>query len=101
MAGQLLKSPELVDTIEYGLGAVHQPAAHLLQVAKDCDVAVALDPGRWHTDHDHLWVSSDELPINSKTYRKKKQAGSLVRIHGLKSQMQGRPSFLGSQQSFT
>lgn len=40
MAGQLLKGPELVYTVEYGLGAVDQPTAHLLQVAQNGDIAV-------------------------------------------------------------
>lgn len=40
MTGQLLKGPELVDTVEYGLGPVDQPTAHLLQVAQHSDVTV-------------------------------------------------------------
>lgn len=40
MARQLLKGPELVDTVEYGLRPVDQPAAHLLQVAQHSDVTI-------------------------------------------------------------
>lgn len=40
MAGQLLKGPELIDAVEYGLGAVDQPTAHLLQVAQHGDVTI-------------------------------------------------------------
>lgn len=40
MAGQLLKGPELVDTVKYGLGTVDQPTAHLLQVAQHSDVTI-------------------------------------------------------------
>lgn len=40
MTSQLLKGPELVDTVEYGLGPVDQPTAHLLEVAQHSDVTV-------------------------------------------------------------
>lgn len=40
VTGQLLKCPELVDTVEYGLGSVYQPTAHLLQVPQNRDVTV-------------------------------------------------------------
>lgn len=40
MAGQLLEGPELVDTVEYGLGSVDQPTAHLFQVTQHSDVTV-------------------------------------------------------------
>ena len=52
--GQLLEGPELVDTVEDGLGTVHQPAAHLLQVPQDSDVTVRLHPRRGHAHHRHL-----------------------------------------------
>lgn len=67
MTSKFLKRPELVDTVEDGLGTIHQSTAHLLQVAKDCDIAVTLDPRCWYTHNHHLWVSSNELPIYPET----------------------------------
>uniref|UniRef100_A0ACB8ESR1 Uncharacterized protein n=1 Tax=Sphaerodactylus townsendi TaxID=933632 RepID=A0ACB8ESR1_9SAUR len=49
-------------------------------MTKNRNVTVTLDPWCWHTNHNYLRISSDEFSINSKTYRKKKQMGSLVRI---------------------
>lgn len=46
MASQFLEGPEFVDTVEYGLRPVDQPAAHLLQVAQHGNVTVRLHPGR-------------------------------------------------------
>lgn len=40
MSSQLLKGPELVDAVEYGLRSVDQPTAHLFQVAQHGDVTV-------------------------------------------------------------
>lgn len=40
MSRQLLEGPELVDTVEDGLGSVDHAAAHLLQVPQHGDVAV-------------------------------------------------------------
>lgn len=40
MSSQLLKRPELVDTVEDGLGSVDQPTAHLLQVPQNSDVTI-------------------------------------------------------------
>lgn len=40
MARKLLEGPKLVDAVEYGLRAVDEAAAHLLQVSQHGDVAV-------------------------------------------------------------
>ncbi len=69
MAGQLLKGPELVDAVEYGLGPVDQPTAHLLQVAQHGDIAVRLHPGCGHPHHHHLWIRRHQFLLHSETWR--------------------------------
>lgn len=69
VTGQLLKGPELVDTVEYGLGPVDQPTAHLLQVAQHSDVTVWLHPGRRHPYHHHLWIRCHQFLLHSQTWR--------------------------------
>ncbi len=69
MAGQLLKGPEFVDTVEYGLRPVDQPTAHLLQVAQHSDVAIWLHPGRGHPYYHHLWIRCHQLLLHSQTWR--------------------------------
>lgn len=68
MARQLLEGPELVDAVEYGLGPVDEPAAHLLQVPQHGDVAVRLHPGRGHPHHHHLRVGRDYFLLHSQTW---------------------------------
>lgn len=89
MTSQLLEGPELVDAVEDGLGPIHQPAAHLLQVAKDRDVTVALDPGCWHTYNHHLWIGSNELPIHPETYRREGKESHSNQLQGLKKMTDG------------
>lgn len=68
MAGQLLKGPELVHTVEYSLGPVDQPTAHLLQVAQHSDVTIWLHPGRGHPHHHHLWIRCYQFLLHSQTW---------------------------------
>lgn len=68
VAGQLLEGPELVDTVEYSLGPVDEPAAHLLQMPQHGDVAVWLHPGRGHPHHNHLRIGRHYFLLHSQAW---------------------------------
>lgn len=85
VAGQFLKGPELVDTVEYGLGPVDQPTAHLLKVTQHSDVTVWLHPGRGHPHHHHLWIRSHQFLLHSQTCRKREHDPPLQNSHSFVS----------------
>lgn len=85
MPSELLKGPELIDTVEDGLRAVNQTTAQLLQVTQYGDVAVRLDPWGRNTHHSNLRVWGNNFLPNPQTWKKEREDKSHAAVQAVQS----------------